>query len=177
MWFIALAVALMTFLLLLPTSQGASERPPAHAKRPPAPSASVRMRVPAGWRVVPRRLSSTTYPIPLMVASFAVHARFTCSCGIPHITDFPRNGAFFFAWEYTHLARSARRYFPPRPAHLRVPPRSRRPYGCGSPGWTTNFRVGQRAFQVEIYLGPRATAGTIAKMDALLASIKVVQGT
>lgn len=171
--FLVLAAALFAFLFLLASSQGATRRRPAHVRGPSAPTAQVTVRLPAGWHFVPKRLTDTTYPIPLMVASFHVRARSTCSCGVPRITDFPRDGAFLFAWQYTHLAPAARRYFPPRRAGFHVPRSSRGPYRCGAPGWRANFRVGQSAFQVQVYLGPEASRGAIAKTDALLESIRV----
>jgi hypothetical protein len=133
--------------------------------------AGISVRVPVGWRLVRRSLTDVTDPAQrLAVASFPVRlAAAPCACGKARLRDFPRAGAFVFAWEYSGAEPLTG--IPRRPPAFHVAPG--RPYDCARPTSTRLFRDAGRVFQVEVFLGPAATPRTRANVDALLDSLRV----
>jgi hypothetical protein len=136
----------------------------------------VSLRLPAGWHLVRGRGTPVLDPIPrLAAATFPVRfSRQYCVCETPHVANLPRAGAFLFVWEYPGLGRRGLRAFPRRPARFRIGP-SASADAC-SPSDTVLFRQGQRAFQVQIYLGPAAPAAARAQIAAILDSWHATPG-
>jgi hypothetical protein len=128
--------------------------------------------LPAGWHVVRGRTSYVVDPIPRAFATFHVRfARHSCECGMPNVTDLPRDGAFVFAWEYRRISRRDLRFFPAHTPRFRIGHSAIT--GACAPSDGRTFREGGRAFQVEIYLGPDAPASARRQIAVILDSWQV----
>jgi hypothetical protein len=129
----------------------------------------VNVMLPAGWHVVRGPISEVTDPLPRAFATFHVRlARHSCECGMPDVAHFPRTGALLVVWEYRRISRRDVHYFPVFAPHFRIG-RSAMKDAC-APGDSRNFRLGGRAFQVEIYLGPDAPASARTQIATILDS-------
>jgi hypothetical protein len=132
----------------------------------------VNVVLPAGWHVVRGQISEVTDPLPRAVATFHVRlARHSCECGMPDVAHFPRAGALLVVWEYGRISQRDLHSFPVFARHFRSG-RSEMKDAC-APGDSRDFRLGGRAFQVEIYLGPKAPASVRAQIAAILNSWQV----
>jgi len=138
----------------------------------------VSIRLPAGWHLVRGRMSEVVDPIPrLAVATFHVRlAHHPCECGMPNVAGFPPAGAFVFVWKYPSLSRRDLRRLPERPSRFHVAATAIKPFQCAGPSDGLAFRVRDRAFQVEIYVGPAATPSVRAQLAAILSSWRVTPG-
>jgi hypothetical protein len=138
----------------------------------------ITLRVPSGWRLVHGWLSDVVIPIPrLAVASFDVTlSRHTCACGMPNVKNFPATGGLVFVWEYPGLTRRQLQRVPARPRRFAVPSGAIGPDICGGPSGTLGFRSNGREFQVELYVGVRATPRTRAQLAEILDSLLVTPG-
>ena len=138
----------------------------------------ISLRVPSGWHLVRGWLSDVVIPIPrLAVASFDVRlSRHSCSCGMPNVRNFPPAGGFLFVWEYPDLTRGQLQRVPARPRRFAIPSAAIGPDTCGGPSDTLGFRSNGREFQVELYVGPRATSRTRAQLAGILDGLQVTPG-
>jgi hypothetical protein len=139
--------------------------------------AGISFRLPVGLHLLHGWLSDVVDPAPrLAVASFDARlSRHTCECGMPNVRAFPRTGAFLFVWEYLHVPRRALDKYPRRAARFRITSQTSRRHTCLGPSDTFTFRDAGRVFQVEIYLGPAARAGTLARLLSVLDSLRVTR--
>lgn len=146
--------------------------------RPVTLPAGLSVSVPMGWHVLRGWLSDVPDPAPrLAVASFPARlSRRTCACGFPNVIEFPRDGAFIFVWEYLNPSRLGLARAPRRPSAFQVE------HGgvhltCDGPTDTVVFKDSGRVFQVEVYLGPRATPALRSSVAATLDSLHVGRAT
>lgn len=109
----------------------------------------------------------------LAVASFPVKLGHPCECGEPNVINLPRAGTFLFIWEYAASGANLKK-IPSRPARFRITQIRPDHHACAGPSWSTGFRAGGHAFQVEVHFGLHAGRPTIARMEALLDTLKVV---
>jgi hypothetical protein len=132
--------------------------------------------IPAGWHRVWRAVTPLIDPIPrLVVASFAVRlARHTCTCDMPALRDFPKNGTLLIVWEYNRLTASGLRHFPPRPAAFKIPVVRYGTRQCAAPSYEILFSIGRRAFQADMYIGATAGRGVRARLASTLDSLRLV---
>jgi hypothetical protein len=122
--------------------------------------------LPRGWHVVPH-VNEVTDPLPRAFATFHVRlGRHSCECGMPNVVHFPSTGALLVVWEYRRISRRDLRYFPVFAPHFRIG-RSVVTGAC-APSDSRDFRLGGRAFQVAIYLGPAAPASDRGQIAAIL---------
>ncbi len=169
----AALIALFSLIASGSASSGNAARRLAVSARAPS-AVALRVRVPRGWHLIHRRLTEVVDPAQaLAVASFPVRLGHPCECGEPNVLNLPRGGAFLFVWEYGPAGAHLKK-IPPRPAHFRITQVSAEHYACAGPSWLTGFREAGRAFQVEVHFGTHTGRRTIARMEALLDSIKVV---
>jgi hypothetical protein len=110
-------------------------------------------------------------PIPRMAAAtFAVRWSLRhCVCDTPRVSHFPRTGALVFVWEYPRVAHRDDHLWRRQGARVRISGSPVTQDGCG-PSDTVAFRVGQRGFDAEIYLGAAAPASARAQIAAILDS-------
>jgi hypothetical protein len=104
----------------------------------------------------------------LALGTFALHQRVADANCTPQtaLRARPPGGGFIFMYESTlnptELAR-----IPPRPARLRLPRSSLRPYECFGSSWRVDFRDGGRAFTAHVYGPPRRRREALAILDSL----------
>jgi len=133
--------------------------------------------LPAGWNVTHGMGTPLRDPVPrLSAATFPVHfSRQYCVCDTPHVARFPRGGAYLFAMEYPALGHADLKHFPSHTSRFRIGPSAIKHGDCG-PSDERLFREGGRGFQVQIYLGPDASASARAQIAAILDSWQVTAG-
>ncbi len=124
----------------------------------------ISIRYPPGWTATARPLTAVTSPVQLVaIGSFnfptnsarpdGLRAQGSASAAIP------ANGAFIFGWDYGRLPQAElRKSFPPRPQRFRLTGLASSE--CMGRSYMLLFRAAGRAFQVHVYLGPKATAAT-----------------
>lgn len=130
------------------------------------------VRVPVGWHLLRGWLSGVIDPAPrLALASFPARlSRHTCACGFPNVVEFPRGGAFVFVWEYLRPSARLLARTPRRPARFSLARGGVR-LTCDGPSNGFDFKDAGRVFQVEVYLGPRASPALRSQAAAVLASL------
>ena len=135
----------------------------------------ISVRVPASWHVLRGWLSDVTDPAArLAVASFPARlSRRTCECGFPNVVNFPRNGAFVFAWEYLHPSGRGLARAPSRPIRFHLASDGSVRNTSDEPTDTFGFRDAGRVFQVEVYLGPATGPRLRGRVAAMLDSLFV----
>jgi hypothetical protein len=79
----------------------------------------------------------------------------------------PPAGGLIFMYEQEGLNRTQLARVPPRPARLRLPRSSYRPYECFGPSWRVDFRDGGRAFTAHVYGPPARRREALAILDSL----------
>jgi hypothetical protein len=131
---------------------------------------SIAFRYPANWHVTTHRLDDVLDPRTLFaVSSYVLRSPSRDDCDGTHAHGRPSDGVFVLVKEVLDQA-SLRRSLPRlrvRPARFRLPTAGRA--GClAPPSVAYQFRVGQRAFDVWISVGPRASTKTRAAVAALL---------
>jgi hypothetical protein len=170
-----LAVMVLVFAALAAATALAAQSHP--ATRRASAGEQVRVDVPTGWHRLHGWLSDVTYPIPrVAVASFPVRlSRHTCECGNPNVRHFPRNGAFLFVWEWSHVTRRQLARNPTRPP-AEIPPAGQpQRHECEGPTSNVSFARGGRVFQADLYTGPDASTTTRAELIAVLNSLRVIR--
>jgi hypothetical protein len=134
--------------------------------------------LPAGWHLTHGKGTPLTDPIPrLSAATFRVRfSKRYFVCDTPHVTGFPRDGAYLFVMEYPAVARRDDGTFRPHTTHFHIGRSAIRAGDCG-PSDTVIFRQDGRGYQVQIYLGPAAPASARTQIAAILDSWRVTQPT
>jgi hypothetical protein len=132
--------------------------------------------LPAGWHLTHGKGTPLVEPFPrLSAATFAV--RFSsqrCVCDTPHVADFPRDGAYLLVFEWP-LPRGRRTDMAAHTSHFRIGRSAIRPGDC-APSDNRLFREGDRGYQVQIYLGPKAPAYARRQIAEILDSWRVKPG-
>jgi len=141
-----------------------------------AVGAGISIRRAAAWHVVTAPLTRVLWPVQrLVMTSFRLRqARPDPNCTpATAIRELPPTGAFLFMFEYTRIRGQPAAHFPTRPAHFRLEPKSYRPYECMGPSYAIEFRDAGRAFQVQLFIGTRASQRTRATLVSILDSLIV----
>ncbi len=141
-----------------------------------AVGAGISIRRVAAWHVVTAPLTRVLWPVQrLVVTSFRLRqARPDPNCTpATAVRELPPTGAFLFMFEYTRTPGQPTARFPARPAHFRLDPKSYRPYECMGPSYAIEFRDAGRAFQVQLFIGTRASQRTRATLVSILDSLIV----
>ena len=134
--------------------------------------------LPAGWHLTRGKGTPLIDPVPrLSAATFRVRfSRQYCVCDTPHVTGFPRDGAYLFVMEYPAVAHRDYGMFRGHTTHFQIGRSAIKAGDCG-PSDTVLFREGGRGYQAQIYLGPAAPASARAQIAAILNSWRVTQTT
>jgi len=125
---------------------------------------------PTEWRLYPHALTQTVSARDQMaLGTFRLDQRRPDPGCTPRtaLRARPRGGGFLYLFEYRGLNRRQLARFPVRPAALRLPRSSYRPYECLGQSWMVRFRDEGRAFQAHVY-GPAARRRqALAILDSL----------
>ncbi len=165
-------------MLLVLTSADGEDKPGGKAGRAHRdPEAGIGTRMPAGWRPLPRPVSSVLHPPQVLAAaSFPVfvppHPR---SCAPTEVLDqMPADGALLGVFEYTprDLAGEPTPVprFEPAPRRFRYGEAERASFECAGRSYRFEFERGGRAFQAHVWLdpgqvNPRARAAALRVLD------------
>jgi hypothetical protein len=140
----------------------------------------ITVRLPSGWHVVHRSVTHVVDPIPrLALATFPVRLRdHPCECGMPNLQYIPPHGAFILIWEIPGWRRSRLSQIPARPASFSRTEPGRTSGECGpaigttAPAGSTAFRIRDRVFQADVYLGRAAGVRVRRRIDGILDSLR-----
>jgi hypothetical protein len=135
----------------------------------------VSISYPPGWTATARPLTAVTSPgqaIALGSYRFPTDSAGADGCEPREALDaLPPRGAFIFGWDYGQLSGAELRgSFPPQPRRVRLTGLG--DYECMGHSYALRFRAAGRAFQIHVYLGPRAGAATQATVLRILDSFR-----
>jgi hypothetical protein len=133
----------------------------------------ISIRYPPGWTATGRPLTAVTSPGQLIAIGsyrFPTNNAGADGCEPKEALDaIPPDGAFIFGWDYGQLsAADLHKDFPPQPQRFRLTGLA--DYECMGHSYALRFRAAGRAFQIHVYLGPKATAATHATVLRVLDS-------
>jgi hypothetical protein len=165
---IPVALAVLATVTVAVTGEAGGDR---GSRRVSVP-AGLSVVVSPGWHVLRGWLSDVTDPAPrLAAASFPARlSRRTCECGFPNVVNLPRTGAFVFVWEYLHPTRRGLARTPSRPHRFHLTTDGKGRNTCYGPTDEFSFKDAGRVFQVEVYLGPGASAARRGQAATMLDS-------
>jgi len=131
------------------------------------------LRYPPSWTATARPLTAVTSPgqaIAIGSYRFPTNAAGADGCEPKEALDaIPVGGAFIFGWDYGQLPQvELRKSFPRQPRHFRLAGLAN--YECMGHSYMLRFQAAGRAFQIHIYLAPKATAATRATVLRILDS-------
>jgi len=123
----------------------------------------ISIRYPPGWTATNRPLTAVTSPGQLVAIGsyrFPTSIAGADGCEPKEALDaIPAGGAFIFGWDYGQLPQAEmRKSFPPKPREFKLTGLAN--YECMGHSYMVRFRSAGRAFQIHIYLGPKATVAT-----------------
>jgi hypothetical protein len=131
----------------------------------------ISIRYPPRWTATARPLTAVTSPgqaIAIGSYRFPTGSAGADGCEPREALDgIPPGGVFIFGWDYGQLPQTVlRKSFPPEPRRFRLTGLA--DYECMGHSYALRFRAAGRAFQIHVYLGPRADAATRATVLRIL---------
>lgn len=131
------------------------------------------VRYPPAWTATTRPLTAVSSPgQALAIGSYHFPANVAGADGCEPkeaLDAIPPDGAFIFGWDYGQLPQTElRKDFPPQPHHFKLTALAN--YECMGHSYMLRFQAAGRAFQIHIYLAPKATAATRATVLRILDS-------
>ena len=133
----------------------------------------VEATIPAGWRVLHRRITSVVYPRQVLAAA-SFRARVPARPGscfpTKVLSQMPPDSVLLQVFEYGARAPTGKPLrvpgLPPRPAHFRYRDADYSPFECAGLSHRFVFEQGGRAFQAHVWFD-RASVNALRRADAL----------